>query len=69
MVERDSEERTSMNEHTVEPGSDIDLAIERALAAANLRAGGATEAHQPVAVAEDELSAAEAGTIDGADGD
>ena len=50
----------------VEPGSDTDLAIERALEAANLRAGDATTT--AVVVEDWEPSAAEAGDA-GADGD
>lgn len=53
----------------VDPGSETDLAIQRALEAANLRAGdslGGTTA----SVFEWELSAAEAGDVnDGGDGD
>ena len=49
-----------------EPGSDTDLAIERALEAANLRAGDATTT--AVVVEDWEPSAAEAGDT-GADGD
>ncbi|GAA1830172.1 hypothetical protein [Agromyces salentinus] len=53
-----------------ELGSDADLAIERALEAANLRAGG-SPATSTAEVAEDrEPSAAEAGDIaGGVDGD
>lgn len=49
----------------IEPGSDTDLAIERALEAANLRAGDATTT---VVVGDWEPSAVEAGDV-GADGD
>lgn len=51
---------------TIEPGSAIDLALEEALRAASLRAGGANSA---VVAEQPEPSAAEAGDLDGADGD
>lgn len=58
------------DEHPIEPGSDIDLAIERALAAANLRAGDATSTAVSVVGVDHDLSAAEAGDAGGgADGD
>lgn len=50
----------------VEPGSETDFAIERALAGANLRAGDATTT--AVVVEDWEPSSAEAGDA-GADGD
>ena len=54
------------DDRAVEPGSETDLAIERALEGANLRAGDATTT---AAVVEDwEPSSAEAGDA-GADGD
>ncbi|WP_173922487.1 hypothetical protein [Agromyces sp. Marseille-P2726] len=58
-----------MNDRIVEPGSETDLAIERALEAANLRAGDSATSTSAV-VEGWEPSAAEAGDIGGAvDGD
>lgn len=54
----------SRNEQ-IQPGSEIDLAIERALHAASLRAGGAQEAWTTVTHDGGECSAAEAGGISG----
>jgi hypothetical protein len=51
----------------VEPGSDLDLAIERALEAANLRAGDAAGTSSAFVLDGHEPSAAEMGG--GADGD
>jgi hypothetical protein len=45
----------------IEPGSATDLAIERALEAANLRAGDATSTSNAVVVEEWQPTAAEAG--------
>ena len=54
----------------VEPGSEMDLAIERALEAASLRPGDATTTTSAHVVDDRDLSAAEAGGADaGADGD
>jgi hypothetical protein len=51
-------------------GSDADLAIERALEAANLRAGDSLGGPTEASVGENEPSAAEAGDLGGAlDGD
>lgn len=59
----------TINDRIIEPGSDADLAIERALEAANLRAGDSLGTSTAV-VAEPEPSAAEAGDIGaGFDGD
>lgn len=56
----------TIDDRGAESGSETDLAIERALEAANLRAGGATTTAE---VVEDwEPSAVEAGDV-GADGD
>lgn len=53
-----------------ELGSDVDLAIERAMEAANLRAGGSLDTSTAEAAAQSEPSAAEAGDIGGGiDGD
>ncbi|MFH8250593.1 hypothetical protein ACH3VR_09545 [Microbacterium sp. B2969] len=57
------------DEQEIETGSELDLAIERALAAANFRAGAATDAATSFVVEVSEPSAAEAGDIDGPDGD
>lgn len=54
------------DDRVIESGSDTDLAIERALEAANLRAGDATTT--AVVVEDWEPSAVEAGDV-GADGD
>ena len=62
----------STEDRDISPGSDLDLAIERALEAANLRAGGGSESASTAVVVEDwEPSAAEAsgGATGVADGD
>ncbi|WP_261164522.1 hypothetical protein [Microbacterium sp. Marseille-Q6965] len=56
----------SSEEH-IEPGSPIDLAIERALREAHLRAGGTTETVTAAVVEDREPSAIDSG--DGADAD
>ena len=54
----------------IAPGSEAELAIERALEAANLRAGGATATTtSAAAIAEVEPSAAEAGDVADFDAD
>ncbi|WP_309127462.1 hypothetical protein [Microbacterium sp.] len=59
----------STDDQVIEPGSGVDLAIERALEAANLRAGDAPAA-AAVIVEVRHPSAAEAGDFDAAaDGD
>lgn len=55
------------DDHRIDPGSEMDIAIDRALEGANLRAGDAG-ATWTAFVAEPERSAVEDG-IDGADGD
>jgi len=55
---------------SVEPGSETDLAIERALEAANLRAGDSLGTTVASVAKEREPTAAEAGDVAGAfDGD
>ncbi|WP_188754281.1 hypothetical protein [Microbacterium album] len=54
---------------TTEPRSEVDLAIERALEASNLRAGDSLGASAAVVVEDRDLSAAESGELDGPDGD
>lgn len=61
-------------ERNVDPGSEIDLAIERALEGANLRPGDAPSTATAYIVEDRELSAAEAGggsagAVSDADGD
>jgi len=51
------------------PGSETDLALQRALDAAQLRAGDASGASAAFAAHDGELSAAEAGDSAGAGGD
>ena len=59
-----------MEDRLVEPGSETDLAIQRALEAANLRAGDSLGATTASVVDGREPTAAEAGDLDGAgDGD
>lgn len=59
----------STDDQHVHPGSEMDLAIDRALEAAQLRAGDAT-ATSTASVAQPELSAVELGSDGGsADGD
>lgn len=60
-----------MEERFIEAGSDADLAIQRALEAAELRAGDSLGSTTTASVVEDhEASAAEAGDLGGAaDGD
>jgi hypothetical protein len=60
---------TTKTDRDVAPGSPMDLAIDRALEAAELRAGDAL-ATTTVSLVEVEASAAEAGDVGGAfDGD
>lgn len=60
----------TINDRGIEPGSDLELAIERALEAANLRAGDSLGASTASVVDDWEPSAAEAGDIGGGfDGD
>jgi len=60
----------SFDEQNVDPGSETDLAIERALEAARLRAGDSLGGTSAAVIEGWELSAAEAGDIgDAADGD
>jgi F420-0:gamma-glutamyl ligase-like protein len=60
----------STGERYIEPGSEIDLAIERALQGANLRAGDAVGASTASVTEDWEPSAAESGdAVGGADGD
>jgi hypothetical protein len=60
----------TINDRTIEPGSDADLAIERALEAANLRAGDSLGSSTAVVAEDPEPSAAETGDIGAAfDGD
>jgi hypothetical protein len=59
-----------IDDQDIRPGSELDLAIERALEAANLRAGGADSASAALSVEDWEPSAVEAGVEAGAvDGD
>jgi hypothetical protein len=59
-----------IDERSVEPGSEIDLALQRALDAANLRAGDSVSASTATAVDDWEQSAAETGdAVAGFDGD
>lgn len=54
----------------IEAGSDADLAIQRALEAADLRAGGSLDSTAASVVEDHEASAAESGDLGGAaDGD
>lgn len=55
----------STSDEQILPGSETDLALQRALDAANLRAGGATTAH---VTHHEEPSAVDVGDLDG-DGD
>jgi len=60
----------SFDEQNVDPGSETDLAIERALEAASLRAGDSLGGTSAAVIEGWEPSAAEAGDIgDSADGD
>jgi hypothetical protein len=60
----------AFDERDIDPGSETDLAIERALEAASLRAGDALSGTSAVVVEEWEPSAVEAGDVGGgADGD
>ncbi|HEU4807136.1 MAG TPA: hypothetical protein VFT01_02655 [Homoserinimonas sp.] len=60
----------TINDRGVEPESELDLAIQRALEAANLRAGDSLGASTASVVEDWEPSAAEAGDIGaGFDGD
>ena len=60
----------TINDHSIEPGSDIDLAIDRALEAAKLRAGDSLGTSTATVVEDWEPTAAEAGDIGaGFDGD
>jgi hypothetical protein len=60
----------AIGERGVEPGSETDLALQRALDAANLRAGDSVSASTATVVDDWEPSAAEAGdTAAGFDGD
>ncbi|WP_430645046.1 hypothetical protein [Agromyces sp. GXS1127] len=60
----------SGDEAGIDPGSEVDVAIERALEAASLRAGDALGGTSATAVHESEPSAAEAGDAGaGADAD
>ena len=56
------------NDRDLEPGGEVDLAIERALEGANLRAGDATSTSTAYILEDREVSAAEAGGAE-ADGD
>ena len=59
-----------IDDRDIRPESELDLAIERALEAANLRAGGSEGATAAVSLEDWEPSAAEAGDAVGAvDGD
>ena len=60
----------TFNDRNIEPGSDIDLAIDRALEAAKLRAGDSLGTSTATVVEDWEPTAAEAGDIGaGFDGD
>ncbi|MHA6669053.1 hypothetical protein ACX3O0_09305 [Homoserinimonas sp. A447] len=60
----------TVKDQGVEPGSDLDLAIERALEAANLRAGDSLGISTATIVDDWEPTAAETGDIGaGLDGD
>ncbi len=60
----------TFNDRSIEPGSDIDLAIDRALEAAKLRAGDSLGTSTATVVEDWEPTAAEAGDIGaGFDGD
>ncbi|GAA1789613.1 hypothetical protein [Agromyces lapidis] len=57
-------------DHHVDPGSEADLAIQRALEAASLRAGDSLDSTTASVIERWEPSAAEAGDLgDAADGD
>ena len=58
----------SNSDRQILPGSETDLALQRALDAANLRAGGASETAAHVAQPP-EPAAVDLGDIDGAGGD
>ncbi len=59
-----------MSDRHIEPGSDTDLAIERALESAKLRAGDSQGTSATHVAPDREFSAAEAGDLGGAvDGD
>jgi len=53
----------------IEPGSEMDIAIERALEASKLRAGDSLGSTTATVLDDRELSAVESGGLDGADGD
>lgn len=60
----------AIDDHRIEPGSEADLAIQRALDAANLRAGDGLATSTATVVEDWEPSAAEAGDASaGFDGD
>ncbi|MGX5695562.1 hypothetical protein ACWKWP_05125 [Agromyces soli] len=60
----------TFDDRDIDPGSETDLAIERALEAASLRAGDSLGGTSAVVVEDWEPSAAEAGDIGGGiDGD
>jgi hypothetical protein len=55
-----------MSDRLIEPGSDPDLALQRALEAANLRAGDSLGTSTASVVEDREPSAVEAGDLGGA---
>ncbi|MCR2825779.1 hypothetical protein [Microbacterium sp. zg.Y909] len=59
----------SNSDEQILPGSELDLALQRALDAANLRAGGATEVTMAHVAHDEEPSAVDVGGVGGAGAD